>query len=44
MDNIKKFFIQSMVENVDQSLDEIDRPNVTNNICNEAKYNEVSHN
>lgn len=40
MDNIKKFFIQSMVENVDQSLGEKDRLDVTNN---EAKYNEVSY-
>jgi len=42
MDIIKKYFIQSMIANVDQLVDDNDRLNVDDiHICNEINDNEV---
>jgi len=42
MDIIKKYFIQSMIANVDQLVDDNDRLNNDDiNICNEINDNEV---
>lgn len=41
MDNIKKYFIKSVIDNVNKSMDENDESNV-NTICNKTQDKEAS--
>lgn len=42
MDNIKKYFIRSMVDNINQSIEEKDRLRNNNINCNEYQTDRVS--
>lgn len=42
MENIKKYFIWSMVDNANQSIEEKDSLRINNNTYNEYKPNKVS--